>query len=66
VDPLDGTGIRWLPVPHAGNDVASEQEAAELVRLLGALFDPAAEARWTTSDGDTRPLAPSDVVVVAP
>jgi uncharacterized protein len=66
VAPLDGTGIRWLPVEHAGNDVASAEEAAELVRLLGDLLDPAAGAGWTTSDGDTGPLAPSDVVVVAP
>ena len=66
VPPLDGTGIRWLPVEHAGNDVASAEEAAGLVHLLGQLFDPATEARWTTSDGDTRPLTPSDIVVVAP
>jgi uncharacterized protein len=64
--PLDGTGIRWLPVEHTGNDVDSPEEAAEIVRLLGELLDPGAEARWTTVEGVTRPLTPADVVVVAP
>jgi uncharacterized protein len=66
VAPLDGTGIRWLPVDHRGNDVDSAEEAAEIVRLLRALLDPAAGARWTAADGGTRRLVPSDVIVVAP
>jgi superfamily I DNA and/or RNA helicase len=31
-----------------------------------ALLDPAAGARWTSSDGATQPLGPGDVVVVGP
>jgi superfamily I DNA and/or RNA helicase len=64
--PLDGTGVRWLPVEHGGNAVDSPEEADEIARLLGELLDPVAEARWTTTEGVTKRLTPADVVVVAP
>jgi uncharacterized protein len=56
-----GVGIRWLPVDHEGNRVESEQEAdaiaAEIERVLAGTF---------TDRDRTRPLAPGDVMVVAP
>jgi uncharacterized protein len=64
--PLRGSGIRWLPVEHAANAVDSPEEAAEIARLLGELFDPATDARWTNVDGVEAPLLFHDVVVVAP
>jgi uncharacterized protein len=64
--PLDGAGIRWLPVVHAGNDVDSPEEAAEIAGLLERLLDPAIAARWVDSSGEARPLGPEHVVVVAP
>jgi AAA domain len=66
VPPLRGAGIRWLPVEHAANAVDSPEEAAEIARLLGELFDPATDARWTNVDGVEAPLLLGDVVVVAP
>ncbi len=57
-----GTGLRFLPVEHAGNSTSSEEEAAviraEIERLLGG--------SWTDSEGATRPIGVSDVMVVAP
>ncbi len=64
--PLRGAGIRWLPVEHAANAVDSPEEAAEIARLLGELFDPATDARWINADGIEAPLRLGDVVVVAP
>jgi uncharacterized protein len=57
----DGVGVRWLEISHEGNRVDSEEEAeaiaAEIERLLEHSF----------RDGDDeRPLAHSDVMVVAP
>ncbi len=66
VPPLRGAGIRWLPVKHTANDVDSPEEAAEIARLLGDLFDPATSASWTNAEGREAPLRPEDVVVVAP
>jgi len=57
-----GTGIRYLPVEHAGNQSASEEEveriAAEIRRLAGGDF--------VDEDGRVRPLRPDDFMVVAP
>jgi RNase_H superfamily/AAA domain len=57
-----GTGVRWLSVVHKGNASESEEEAeairAEIARLLAHT--------WTDSQGDTHPLRPADVMVVAP
>ena len=64
--PLRGAGIRWLPVQHAANAVDSPEEAAEIARLLGELFDPDTDARWMNVDGVEAALRPEDVVVVAP
>ena len=60
---LDGyeAGVHVLAVRHQGNSIDSPQEAdaitAEIARLLGA--------SWTDERG-TRPLAASDVLVLAP
>ena len=57
-----GTGLRFLPVEHAGNATSSEEEAGrirvEIERLLGG--------SWTDSEGVTRPIGVGDVMVVAP
>ena len=57
-----GTGIRYLPVDHEGNRNASDEEvariASEITRMLGGAF--------TDQDGMTRPLCPTDFIVVAP
>ena len=57
-----GTGIRYLPVDHEGNRNASDEEvariASEIARMLGGAF--------TDQDGTTRPLCPTDFIVVAP
>ncbi|MGB8388093.1 TM0106 family RecB-like putative nuclease, partial [Mycobacterium sp.] len=54
-------GVHVLPVAHQGNSTESPEEAdaiaAEIARLLGA--------SWTDEHG-TRPLAVSDVLVLAP
>jgi len=56
-----GVGIRWLPVEHNGDRVESAQEAdaiaAEIRRVVTGTF---------TDAKGTRPLRPSDVMVVAP
>ena len=60
---LDGyrPGVHVFPVRHQGNSIESPEEAdailAEIQRLLGAA--------WTDEHG-TRPLAASDVLVLAP
>jgi uncharacterized protein len=60
---LAGTGLRFIPVEHSGNAQQSIEEAQVVgghVRVLlgGGTF--------TDAEGTTRPLTPSDILVVAP
>ncbi|MEB3981195.1 TM0106 family RecB-like putative nuclease [Mycobacterium sp. 663a-19] len=60
---LDGhePGVRVLSVRHQGNSTESREEADAIVVEIGRLVG----ARWTDEFG-TRPLAASDVLVLAP
>ena len=62
--PLAGHGLRFVPVEHAGNTHASAEEADRVAALIGELLD--AGATWVDKEGDRRPLALQDVLVVAP
>jgi predicted RecB family nuclease len=61
-DELSGTGLRWLPVHHAGNRSASEQEAVAVSRLVARLIGRS----WVDRNGTERPLTATDILVVAP
>lgn len=60
--PEGGTGIRWRPVVHAGDDASSAAEAEAVATAIAALLG----TDWTDSSGATRPLRPGDLIVVAP
>ncbi len=60
--PLGATGIRWLPVAHAGDDSSSFAEAERVADAIEQLRG----RDWTDRHGRVRPLIPEDIVVVAP
>jgi predicted RecB family nuclease len=62
--PLDGTGLRYLPVVHAGNAKDSAEEAAAVKSLIEALL--AAGGSWTDDAGAAHPLTLADVLVITP
>jgi uncharacterized protein len=64
VVPADGTGLRWLPVLHAGDPRESIEEASVIADLIRDLID--SEAMWTNRVGDVARVALKDIVVVAP
>ncbi len=57
-----GSGVRWVPVDHRGNGPRSREEAEVVATLVGSLVG----RDWTTADGERRPIAVDDVIVVAP
>lgn len=59
---LGGTGLRYVPVRHAGSRSSSDEEVAVVGQILDAIVGRA----WTDSQGQTRPLTVEDVLVVAP
>lgn len=60
--PWSGTGLRWVPVEHAGNDTSSPEEA----QVVAGIVDRLLGATWTNADGVTAPITVEDVLVVAP
>jgi predicted RecB family nuclease len=61
--PLTGTGLRYLAVPHAGNQTESPEEADAIAALVESLLS--GEAGWTDRQGQRRRLALEDILVVA-
>ena len=59
---LTGTGIRYVPVTHEGNTRESPEEAETIKALIADLL----EGDYTKQDGTRDPLAPEQIMVVAP
>jgi predicted RecB family nuclease len=59
---LTGTGIRYVPVAHEGNTRSSPEEAETIAGLVNDLL----EGEYTKQDGARGPLAPEEIMVVAP
>ena len=51
--PLGGTGIRWIPVEHQGNQNKSLEEVQTIQSLFASLLD--AGARWAARMGSREP-----------
>lgn len=59
---LSGSGLRWVPVEHAGCEAESDEEAAVVADLTKDLLGRS----WTDADGVIRPVTEKDLLVVAP
>ena len=64
VEPADGTGMRWLPIEHAGDATDSVDEAEAIAELVGGLLEDG--ATWTDRHGNTKLIQLEDIVIVAP
>jgi uncharacterized protein len=62
-DGLHGAGLRYIPVEHHDNAQASPEEAEAIKREVELLL---AGGTFTDHEGQTRPLMPADILVVAP
>jgi uncharacterized protein len=61
---LDGTGLRFIPVEHSGNQNESPEEVAKVVEVVHGLLWKG--TTWTDKNGGTSGLRLGDVLVVAP
>jgi len=57
-----GTGVRWLPVEHRGNDSDSPEEADLVAEAIASLVG----RPWVDRTGVRRPIGLDDMLVVAP
>jgi uncharacterized protein len=63
-DPLGGTGLRFAPVQHSGNQNESPEEVDKVAVAIEGLLKSG--ATWTDKKGEKHPIALEDILVVAP
>ncbi|HVR72352.1 MAG TPA: TM0106 family RecB-like putative nuclease [Vicinamibacteria bacterium] len=61
--PLTGTGVRYVPCEHSGNQTESPEEADAVAALVKSLTE--GDTWWTDRSGQRRRVALDDVLVVA-
>jgi superfamily I DNA and/or RNA helicase len=61
---LDGTGLRFVPVKHAGNQTAAPEEVEDISLIVSELLRSG--ATWTNKRGETSALTLKDILIVAP
>lgn len=59
---FSGSGLRWLPVEHAGNRTSSSEEADVIATIVKQLLG----RQWTNAEGEEAELGLDDLLIVAP
>ena len=59
-----GTGLRYLPVAHQGNQSSSPEEADRIRDLVNEILD--ARSTWVDRHGQERPITREDILIIAP
>ena len=62
--PFAGSGLRYVPVRHAGNTARSPEEAEAIARIVAALTDGSVSVSDET--GARSPVTANDILIVAP
>lgn len=62
--PINGSGLRYVPVPHTGNTSASIEEAEIVKALVEKILS--SNARWTNREGIIAPITLEDILIIAP
>jgi predicted RecB family nuclease len=61
---LDGTGLRYIPVEHSGNQNEAPEEVAKVTEVVDGLLRD--RATWTNKKDETVTLKLEDILIVAP
>jgi uncharacterized protein len=61
---LSGAGLRYLPVPHTGNQNNSPEEAAAIADLVNEVI--AAGVSWTDRNGAVHAVTLADILIITP
>ena len=62
--PFDGTGLRFVAVPHQRRISDSEEEAAAIAECVDQLLR--SHPSWTDADGAAHTLSDQDVLIITP
>jgi uncharacterized protein len=61
---LKGSGLRYLPIEHAGNQSSSPEEADAIRDLVSEILG--SKATWVDRNGAESSIALDDVLIIAP
>lgn len=61
---MGGTGLRFMPVEHSGNQNCSPEEADVIANLVAEVL--AQGATWIDREGEEKPLSIADILIIAP
>lgn len=59
-----GSGLRYLPIRHSGNQNSSDEEVAAIVQVVRSLLD--SRSTWITQEGEEHALGLEDILIIAP
>jgi uncharacterized protein len=62
--PLCGTGLRYIPVQHNGNQSSSAEEAEVVRGLVDSILS--ATSTWVDREGTEVPITINDILIIAP
>ncbi|SFU19198.1 uncharacterized protein SAMN05518861_12095 [Mesorhizobium sp. YR577] len=64
IGPFSGTGLRYVPVLHSGNQSSSIEEAEAVTWIVDQLLN--SQTQWTDREGVVRQLTMKDITIIAP
>ncbi|KRB30871.1 nuclease [Mesorhizobium sp. Root172] len=62
--PINGSGLRYIPITHSGNQNSSPEEADAIHRLLDHVLQ--SDTRWIDRDGKEAAITLNDILIIAP
>src|SRR5262249_18887363 len=62
--PLNGSGLRFQPVAHSGNQNCSPEEAGAIAALVNTIMN--SRSTWIDGDGEEKDLTFEDIVIITP
>ena len=63
-DKISGSGLRFLPVAHHGNQSSCPEEAGAISHLVAEVLR--SNATWTDREGIERAIGLDDILIIAP
>jgi predicted RecB family nuclease len=61
---IKGSGLRFVPVSHEGNQSSSPEEADEVHDLVETIVN--SRTTWIDRTGAEKPVTPADILIIAP
>lgn len=62
--PINGSGLRYLPIAHGGNQNSSPEEAEAIHRLVDHVLR--SDTRWINREGKEAAITLNDILIITP